>query len=679
MTELLAAVRFVHLGAAVVLAGSFLFLALIAQPAWHGQARVAAVRNFCLQQHRRMLRWSLPLLLVSALAALGLQAAIVGDPGARVGIASAGSAGVDLVVPLLTQTLFGQVWLMRMVLLAVIAVVCWPRASGTANSAPSGGFGLIASACLLASIALSGHAAAGEGWERALQVCADVLHLLAAGAWLGGLVPLSLLLRHCLRNDVAAPEVIRAVTRRYSIMGMVCVGVLLLTGALNAGSLVGGVPQLFGTAYGRLLLLKLALLLPLLAIAARNLWWINPGIAAGPQEQAGEFRSLSRRLARNALLEAGLGVLILLIAGFLGTTPPARHEQPDWPFAFRWDWSVLDTAPKARASIEWGLAWGLLGLVVLQFAFLTRTLRIWSATAGAALFIYGAVTVLIPVTTDAYPTTYRRPAVTYQALSVANGRELYARHCVSCHGAAGYGDGPAAEGLNPRPADLTGRHANAHTAGDLYWWLGNGIRGSAMPAFAASLDEEQRWDLINYVRVLAGARRARKLAAIIEPDAWLVAPDFSYASANGASSTLKEHRGENLVLLVIAGEQNAAARFAQLDAAARRLNEAGVRIIVVPREHSRDKDAAMKRLSLVVEGNSEIRQTYALLAGSFSEEIPGAAPQHAEFLIDKQGYIRARWLPAESEGWAQPDAILVQVDLLQKEVPRAAAPADHVH
>ena len=44
---------------------------------------------------------------------------------------------------------------------------------------------------------------------------------------------------------------------------------------------------------------------------------------------------------------------------------------------------------------------------------------------------------------DAYPTTYRRPAVPYQAISVANGLQTYKDMCTACHGIGGFGDGPA--------------------------------------------------------------------------------------------------------------------------------------------------------------------------------------------------------------------------------------------
>jgi mono/diheme cytochrome c family protein len=59
--------------------------------------------------------------------------------------------------------------------------------------------------------------------------------------------------------------------------------------------------------------------------------------------------------------------------------------------------------------------------------------------------------------------------------------------------------------LNPRPADLR-VHASQHTEGQLWLWISDGIPGSAMPAFRASLSEEDRWHLVNYLRARFGGQ-----------------------------------------------------------------------------------------------------------------------------------------------------------------------------
>ena len=675
MTDLAALARFCHITAVVLFAGSHAFAEWVVRPAIRdaGGAQLTGASTL-VPGFRRLTLWCLIVAIVSAIAGLWMQAITVGEGGESIA-ASSIAATLTTLAPLLTQTLYGNVWLGRMAIAVVLLLLLLRPDRANDNGGARDRIGLILGLCLLGSLGLSGHAAAGEGVELIIHSASDILHLLAAGAWVGALVPLGIALQRFIRiPGESGVSAVREITRRFSLLGIICVSTLVVTGAINTWILAGGVPQLVGTAYGHLLLLKLFLLLPMLGVAAINFLKVNSVIAG----VAGDSRDLPgavRVLSRNAVTEALLGLGILAIVGILGTTPPARHVQSDWPFAFRWDWVSLDTAPKARASVEVGLAWCVIGLFVLQFAFLSRRFRIFSATLGSALLVYAGTLVIANVTTDAYPATYRRPTVAYNAISVAGGKVLYEKNCLACHGALGYGDGPSGEGLNPRPADLAGRHANAHTVGDLFWWISKGVPNTAMQPFEGVLTEDDRWDLINYVRALAAAKRARALAPIIEDRPWLVAPDFAYATSTGETRTLKDFRGDRLVLLVITAGRESESRLATLGASLQRLAAAGMEIIAVPAGHR----VANSLLPAVTEGNSEIQATYALFAGSFSDDPADSWPRHVEYLIDKQGYIRARWLPVESKAWSDPAAIATQAELLQKEIPREAAPEEHVH
>jgi mono/diheme cytochrome c family protein len=86
--------------------------------------------------------------------------------------------------------------------------------------------------------------------------------------------------------------------------------------------------------------------------------------------------------------------------------------------------------------------------------------------------------------------------------SLARGAEAYAS-CAACHGDGGLGDGPAADALDPAPVNI------AHTSqmmGDdyLFWRISEGGAQfeTSMPAWEATLDEQTRWDLINYIQAL---------------------------------------------------------------------------------------------------------------------------------------------------------------------------------
>ena len=107
-------------------------------------------------------------------------------------------------------------------------------------------------------------------------------------------------------------------------------------------------------------------------------------------------------------------------------------------------------------------------------------------------------------------------------------------------------------------------------------------QSSAMPGFSESLSEEERWDLINYLRALSSGERARALAPIIDDNPWLVAPDFAYGTNAGEPKTLKDHRGTKIVLLVMLNLQDTEERLKQLDRILPQLQSSGVEIIIVP-------------------------------------------------------------------------------------------------
>ncbi|MCB0495911.1 MAG: cytochrome c [Cyclobacteriaceae bacterium] len=86
------------------------------------------------------------------------------------------------------------------------------------------------------------------------------------------------------------------------------------------------------------------------------------------------------------------------------------------------------------------------------------------------------------------------------AESVANGKSIYTTRCVVCHGATGMGDGPAGKSLNPPAADHGSAAVQSQTDGELFWKISEG-RG-AMVGWKLILSENDRWDLVNYIRTL---------------------------------------------------------------------------------------------------------------------------------------------------------------------------------
>jgi putative copper resistance protein D len=674
--------RFLHLGALTLLIGAFAFLLLVARPAFRkaGLESWPAFERF----DRFVLKlagWSLLVALASGLVWLWVQAAIVtGRPPGQ-------ALALDAIGRVLSETQFGRVWQLRLAVLALLGGFLLLREreqDGRDWLALRFESGILGGSMIIA-LAWAGHAAATEGTDRFSHLAADSIHLLAAGAWLGGLPPLFVLLTRARKSlDPSWAVVAREATRRFSTLGLVSVTSLAVTGALNGWILVGDFPPLVGTRYGLLLLVKLGLLLPLIGVAAVNRARLKPQLLAAPTSDPGEtLGDLLRRLERNVIAEACLGAMILLIVGALGVTPPARHIQPSWPFSFRLSWEVNKNVPGVQLWLIGGSIFALAGLATLGYASFRHRQPRWAVLLGVAASGYGGWLALSPLAIDAYPTTYLRPAIPYHALSVANGARLYQQHCAVCHGEAGYGDGPAARGLKPKPADLTAKHTADHTAGDLFWWLTYGILNSPMPGFKERLSEEERWDLINFLRALAAAEQARPMGPLAEPEPWLVAPDFTFGIGVGSPETLKDHRGWAMVHLVLFTLPGSLPRLEQLDLAWNQIGRAGARVISVPMRDApriyRKLGARAMNYPVVMDGSQEIVETYTLFRRTFASEGVPPVPPHLEFLIDRQGYIRARWIPGEGPGWAEIPRLLQEVERLNKEAPRAPAPDEHVH
>ena len=178
------------------------------------------------------------------------------------------------------------------------------------------------SAGLVGTLAWAGHAGAGSGIEGAVHLTADVLHLVAAAAWFGSLIPLALLLR-ATRHDLTESSVAiaRAAVLRFSPLGVASVGTLVATGLVNTWVLAGSVPALVGTDYGRLLIVKVALFLVMLSFGAINRLWLTPRLV-----QASSSAAALRQIERNSLIEAGLGTIIVVIVGLIGTLPPGLED-----------------------------------------------------------------------------------------------------------------------------------------------------------------------------------------------------------------------------------------------------------------------------------------------------------------------------------------------------------------
>jgi copper resistance protein D len=306
LDALIAAARAVHFFCALLMFGELVFV-LAVGPAAGTASRDVSTRAL------RVLAWSLTGSVASALVWLAVEAvAMSGLPVAR-------ALDRDTMSLVLEETTFGHVWLLRVALAIAFAMVLFALRRSQRSTRSLLMIALVIAAGYLCAQAWSGHAGAAAGSQRYIHLPSDVLHLLAAGAWLGALPALVRLLGSAPRIDEAAQAV-----RRFSTLGLAAVGVLVMSGAVNAWFLVGSIPALFGTDYGRLLLAKLALVAVMLMLAAVNRMALTPRLA---RRDDGALRLLRR----NAMLETAIGIAVVSIVAVLGITIPAAHESPDRP------------------------------------------------------------------------------------------------------------------------------------------------------------------------------------------------------------------------------------------------------------------------------------------------------------------------------------------------------------
>jgi len=640
-----------------LLEGTFIFWVLISGPAFR---HAEAVQGLQVRLDRRLLTLAWSSLLV-ALTSGAAWLVIVASQMSAMPLNAVLQSGVVKIV--LTQTRFGEDWLVRAALAVAIAG-CLAVQSHT-RSRLSAWIGLLGAAAFIASLAWAGHGAAAEQVPfDSLHLPADILHLLATGAWLGALLPLVLLLAEVGRDgSPEAVAVARAATLRFSTLGLTSVGTLLVTGIVNTWFLAGTIPALLGTLYGQLLLVKVALFAAMIGVASLHRRRFIPSLTAVANETALRLRAV-RQIGRNASIEASIGVFVLAIVGIIGTLPPGLHTEPSWPLPFQLDFSQI--AAGIQPVLDVIAVVLLLCFAAVAFAAARRRYRVMAASI-AGLILVGCIgwVALRPAIVRAYPTTFYASTQPYAAPSVARGTPLFAENCAVCHGAGGRGDGPLADKLSVRPADLTMPHLFAHKIGDIFWWVSFGSDSGVMPGFANKLSPDQRWDLINFVLARTAGVLTANTKSQITTTAAPPLPDFAFEQ-NGAQNTLSQTLKSGPVLIVLFAAHAPGARLEQLAALGPRLAAAGLHVVAVGLGPTADK------APLIADVSDDVRAVLAL----FRSASDGG---ETELMLDRGASVRARWTASGAGGLADTDTLLADAVRVARIPVAAPNHAGHAH
>lgn len=181
------------------------------------------------------------------------------------------------VLPLvLTKTHFGRVWVWRLAAIAFLTVVHLSRKRAVFGVGATNVLSLIGGAALALAASLSGHAADQGSWNWTVLV--DWVHVMAVSSWVGGLFALQMHLRPSLAGlpEAERRELLAAAIRRFSTVAMTAVGAMLLTGIYNTWVHVHSMPLLTGTDYGKILILKWFLIVPMVLLGGMNRFYGLP-------------------------------------------------------------------------------------------------------------------------------------------------------------------------------------------------------------------------------------------------------------------------------------------------------------------------------------------------------------------------------------------------------------------
>jgi putative copper resistance protein D len=238
--------------------------------------------------------------LITAVAWLALESASMADDWSA-------ATDPDAIGAVLTETAFGHAWALHLVLAAgLVAVIFFGPCDRWAATS-------LMSAALLASLGLVGHAAMQTGAEGVLHRANHAVHLIAAGAWIGGLLPFAMCLRAYERDDLRKGAV-RAMAG-FSFWGQLVVAAIVLTGVVNIALTSQRAPIPPTTPYRALLVAKLIIVGIMILLALFN------RLVLAPRVRASANALVTLRLTSAA--EVALGCTVIALVSVFALFDPA--------------------------------------------------------------------------------------------------------------------------------------------------------------------------------------------------------------------------------------------------------------------------------------------------------------------------------------------------------------------
>jgi len=244
-------------------------------------------------------------------------------------IAAAGSPSIVNVLTtaytILSSTRLGEYWIFRFAV--VVAALAVSIIIARARKPSKGSWGLVLAIGMLLSLStsLASHNAAATNYNPAINLLSDWIHLIAVGAWVGGLAYLAVAIYSMKSLRESKGKLVGGLLRRFSSVAVTCVGVIGITGIYNLVLEVGSLSALLDTAYGRILLVKMAIFAPMIGLGAFNQFVLYNKIARTSAKATRINQRHNRWFGRFKLSirsEMTLGIILLLVVGLLTASAP---------------------------------------------------------------------------------------------------------------------------------------------------------------------------------------------------------------------------------------------------------------------------------------------------------------------------------------------------------------------
>lgn len=356
----------------------------------------------------------------------------------------------------------------------------------------------------------------------------------------------------------------------------------------------------------------------------------------------------------NALIGLLQGVQVVLLQalaalGLAGTS----HGQPAWPWSLKLSGENLLIDLGQARRLAGSLAVVALVVVLLLLAGVWKRARVGVLVAVPLMLLAAPWPDARVILVAATPASFHHSPTGFTVQSIAQGRTLYAQHCVGCHGADGRGQGAWADARSMSPPNLAGPLLWRRADGDLLWHVMRGMRARdgapTMPAFGERLRDDEAWALIDFMKAQAAGQTLRATGAWALPAAL---PDVAVRCDGQPPRRLASWRGQRVRIVAQDG--------APADPQAPLEDPRLVTVRLAPSAQAASRDGA----GCVVDASEAIDAwaAFALVTGTPS--LAGTT-----LIADRDGWLRARSQPGQA-GWSDDD-LLCRTDTAPRAVQTA--------